>query len=51
MKIATLYPRVSSENQETEGTSLETQIEACTNHSQGKGYDLVYRFSGEQYDA
>jgi len=45
MKTAAIYCRVSTDNQETEGTSLQTQLEACRNYCQGKGYDVAYRFS------
>ena len=44
MKAAT-YCRVSTDNQEAEGTSLQTQLEACRNYCQDKGYDVAYRFS------
>lgn len=42
---AAIYCRVSTDNQEREGTSLQTQLEACRNYCQGKGYDVSYRFS------
>ncbi len=42
---AAIYCRVSTDNQEREGTSLQTQLEHCCNYSQGKGYDASYRFS------
>ena len=45
MKTAAIYCRVSTDNQETEGTSLQTQLEACLNYCRDKGYDVVYRFS------
>ena len=45
MKTAAIYCRVSTDNQEAEGTSLQTQLEACLRYSQGKGYDVAYRFS------
>jgi len=45
MKTAAIYCRVSTEDQEREGTSLQTQLEACLNYCQGKGYDVAYRFS------
>ncbi|MFC2033485.1 recombinase family protein [Chloroflexota bacterium] len=32
-------------NQEAEGTSLQTQLEACLTYCQGKDYDVSYRFS------
>jgi len=44
MKTA-IYYRVSTDNQETEGTSLQTQIEACLNYCLDKGYEVAYRFS------
>ncbi len=40
-----IYCRVSTDNQEAEGTSLQTQLEACRNYSQDKGYDVAYRFT------
>ncbi len=42
---AAIYCRVSTEDQEREGTSLQTQLEACLKHCQGKGYDVANRFS------
>ncbi len=42
---AAVYCRVSTDNQEREGTSLQTQLENCVSYCQGKGYDLSYRFS------
>jgi len=45
MKTAAIYCRVSTDNQEAEGTSLQTQLEACRNYCQDKGYDVAYRFS------
>ncbi len=42
---AALYCRVSTDNQEREGTSLQTQLENCLAYCQGKGYDVSYRFS------
>ncbi len=44
MKIATIYCRVSTDSQESEGTSLQTQLEACLKYCQDKGYDVAYRF-------
>ena len=35
---AAIYCRVSTDNQESEGTSLPTQLEACLKHCQDKGY-------------
>jgi len=45
MIIATVYCRVSTEDQEREGTSLQTQLEACLKYCQDKGYDVSCRFS------
>jgi len=42
---AGIYTRVSTDNQEQEGTSLQTQLEACINYCQDKGYDVANRFS------
>jgi site-specific DNA recombinase len=45
MKKAAIYCRVSTEDQEREGTSLQTQLEACLQYCQDKGYQVIYRFS------
>jgi len=45
MKTAAIYCRVSTDNQEAEGTSLQTQLEACLKYCRDKGYNVVYRFS------
>ena len=45
MKTAAIYCRVSTDNQEAEGTSLQTQLENCLTYCTGKGYDVSYRFS------
>ena len=42
---AAIYCRVSTDNQEAEGTSLQTQLEACRNYCQDKSYDVAYRFN------
>lgn len=42
---AAIYCRVSTDNQEREGTSLQTQLENCLTYCQGKGYDVAYHFS------
>ena len=44
MKAAT-YCRVSTDNQEREGTSLQTQLENCVTYCQSKGYEICNRFS------
>jgi len=43
--IAAIYCRVSTDNQEREGTSLQTQMENCLTYCQSKHYDVSYRFS------
>ncbi len=45
MTITAIYCRVSTDSQESEGTSLQTQLEACLNYCQDKGYEVRYRFS------
>lgn len=45
MKDAATYCRVSTDNQEREGTSLRTQMESCLEYCRDKGYDVVYRFN------
>ena len=42
---AAIYCRVSTDIQETEGTSLQTQLEACQKYCQAKGYTIAYQFS------
>ena len=42
---ASIYCRVSTDNQEREGTSLQTQLEKCLTYCQTKGYEVSYRFS------
>lgn len=44
MKVA-IYCRVSTEGQEQEGTSLQTQLEACLGYCKAKGYEVVCKFS------
>lgn len=45
MKSTAIYCRVSTDNQEQEGTSLQTQLENCLVYCQSKGYEAVHRFS------
>ena len=45
MKTAIIYCRVSTEDQEKEGTSLQTQLEACLKDCEEKGYNVAYRLS------
>lgn len=42
---AAIYCRVSTDNQESEGTSLQTQLETCLKYCQDKGYIMAHRFS------
>ena len=42
---AAIYCRVSTEDQEREGTSLQSQLEACHNYCQDRDYDVDYRFN------
>jgi len=42
---AAIYCRVSTEDQEREGTSLQTQLDACLAYCQQKGYQVSRRFS------
>jgi site-specific DNA recombinase len=42
---AAIYCRVSTEGQEQEGTSLQTQLEACQKYCQKKGYEVAYELS------
>jgi site-specific DNA recombinase len=42
---AAIYCRVSTDNQEKEGTSLQTQLENCLAYCQRKGYEVMQRFS------
>ena len=41
---AAIYCRVSTDNQEKEGTSLQTQLENCLAYCQSKGYEVAHRF-------
>ena len=45
MKRVGIYGRVSTEDQEREGTSLQTQLEYCLKYCNDKGYDVTYRFN------
>jgi site-specific DNA recombinase len=40
-----IYCRVSTEGQEQDGTSLQTQLEACQKHCASKGYEVLAVFS------
>lgn len=45
MKNVAIYCRVSTDDQEKEGTSLKTQLEACLDYCQKKDYYVQHRFS------
>ena len=42
---AAIYCRVSTEDQEKEGTSLQTQLEACQTYCRDKDYEVTCQFS------
>jgi len=42
---AAIYCRVSTEGQEQDGTSLQTQLEACRGYCKLKGYEVDYKIS------
>ena len=42
---AAIYCRVSTEGQEQDGTSLQTQLEACQKYCQVKGYEVFCSFN------
>ena len=42
---AAIYCRVSTDAQEREGTSLETQLQACVKYCHDKDYDVPFSFS------
>jgi len=42
---AASYFRVSTDNQEAEGTSLQTQLEACREYCRSKGYEVIHQLS------
>jgi site-specific DNA recombinase len=42
---ATIYCRVSTDDQEKEGTSLQTQREACLAYCKQKDYEVIRQFS------
>jgi len=45
MTTAAIYCRVSTEGQEQEGTSLQTQLEACRKYCRVKGYEVAFQWS------
>lgn len=42
---AAIYCRVSTDGQEQDGTSLQTQLEACMKYCHDKSYEVVYQIS------
>jgi len=42
---AAIYCRVSTEGQEQDGTSLDTQLDACLKHCTARHYEVVARYS------
>ena len=42
---ASIYARVSTDDQDKEGTSLQTQLQACLKHCHDKGYKVVRKFT------
>jgi site-specific DNA recombinase len=44
-KRAVIYCRVSTDDQEREGTSLQTQLEACRAYCKEKGYEIAAQWS------
>jgi|MudIll2142460700_1097286.scaffolds.fasta_scaffold1774985_2 site-specific DNA recombinase len=42
---AVIYRRVSTEDQEKEGTSLKTQLAACQEYCQKNGYEVSKSYS------
>lgn len=42
---AAIYTRVSTEDQEKEGTSLQTQLEHCVAYCQSKDYEVTHKFA------
>ncbi|MBA7616063.1 hypothetical protein ES703_23354 [subsurface metagenome] len=45
MKTATIYCRVSTEDQEREGTSLDSQLKACQDKAQVLGYEISEKYT------
>lgn len=41
---AIIYARVSTEEQERKGYSIEAQIEACRNYARAKGWEVVMKY-------
>ncbi|MBI2857982.1 MAG: recombinase family protein [Chloroflexi bacterium] len=49
MRVA-IYCRVSTDAQEQDGTSLQTQLEACLAYCKKKGYEIAVKYA-EAYSA
>ena len=45
MKAAAIYCRASTEGQEQDGTSLQTQLEACLKYCRARQYEAGYQLS------
>jgi len=45
-----IYCRVSTEDQEKEGTNLQTQLEACLRYCQEKGYEVLSPLHEHRHD-
>lgn len=45
MKKVVIYCRVSTDNQESEGTSPKTQLKACLDYCRGKGYQVAHQLT------
>ena len=43
--ITAIYCRVSTDNQESEGSSLQTQLQACLEYCQENEYQVAYQFN------
>ncbi len=42
---AAIYCRVSTEGQEQDGTSLQTQLEACLKYCEARNYEIICKLS------
>ena len=48
MKSAAIYCRVSTEDQEREGTSLDSQLKACQDKAYELGYEISEKYTGKE---
>ena len=48
MKSAAIYCRVSTEDQEREGTSLDSQLKACQDKAYELGYEITEKYTGKE---